>query len=540
MGRSKKKVAILLVAIAAVGILAALGDGILSYFGERSLRSALSGTSESSRIEFGSFRLALLPGNVVLRDVEVESRDTTLSPAPGVLVHFDEIRLTGVRWLWALMGGDLQIGSLQLKHPQVSVDLPPKKAKAKRAQKSVPDPGRESADSAALTGLLKSLSLSRLQIRDGAVKLRGMGSSLRLETSNLDFLLRDLNYRLADSAFTCKQDSYRISLDSLDFTDEAGLSRVLAERIETVDAGPLEARGLRLYVPVPKEKLADRMGKVASMWYDVCLDRVKTNALNLPEMVRSDSIRLDSIRIEGSKAFICQDDRYPPAVPYPTIQEGVNAVSRPLHIGCIDLRLKQFTFQWVTENIACGELPMKNVRAIVRNVSNAPDNTMELFLNLGMGKGSSLALSLWTRNDKKEHIRGKVEAENLDISLLDPFLRPLFGITAECQVHRIDGSFSGDKRRAGGELCMLYDGLSVHAWEDSPYQVISSTSGLINFFAPLVLPKSNPAREGAEPRRAEIRVERDPMVPYPAYLIQMLVDGMKNTLLPGGRVKKKK
>lgn len=536
MRRPSKPIAILLVILLAGGLLAAVGDGILSYFGARELRSALSEVP-GARIEFGSLRLALLPGNVVLRDVKAESRDSSQASAPGILAQVDEIRLTGVQWLRALTRGELQVGSLHLKRPTLEVDLPSEKANSQEGQESVPAP--EKADSAAPAGLLKALFLSEFQIREGTVRLRGLESSLRLETSRLDLSLRDLSYHLADSLFAFNQERYRILLDSLDFTDEAGLSRIQAGRIETADAGPLNLSDLRLSVPYPKRKLADRMGKVAVMWYDVSLDRLCTNALNLPQLIQGDSIRVDSVRIEGSKAFICQDDRYPPAVPYPTIQEGVNSLSLPLQIGCIDARLKEFTFEWVTEHIHSGELPMRNAHILIRNVSNAPDNTMEMFVNLGMGKGSSLALSLWTRNDRKEHIRGQVVAKNLDVSLLDPFLRPLFGITAECRVHQIDGSFSGDKHGTTGELCMLYDGLSVHAWEDSPYQVISSTSGLINFFAPLVLPKANPSREGAEPSRAKIQVERDPMVPYPGYLVQMLVSGMKNTLLPGGKVKKK-
>ncbi|MBP5397605.1 MAG: hypothetical protein J6Y32_03085 [Bacteroidales bacterium] len=534
MRRPKKKAAIALAIVLVVGLIVALGDGILSYFGQRQLRFALSEVPDA-RIEFGSFRLALLPGDVVLKDVEVDTRDTTLISAPGILTQVGEIRLTGIQWLRALMGGDLKVGSLQLKRPRVSVVLPPDDPKSKSDR--VPE--EEKADSTAPASALKTLSLSKLQIQDGAVHLSGVGSSLCLEASNLGFSLRDLSYRVADSVFTYNQDCYRVSLDSLDFTDEAGLSRIQAGSLRTENAGPIEANDLHMWVPYPKEKLADRMGKVAVMWYDVCLDRLQTSALNLPEMIQGDSIRVDSVRIEGSKAFICQDDRYPPAVPYPTIQEGINTLSKPLQIGCVDARLKEFTFQWVTEHIHNGELPMRNAHIILKSVSNAPDNTMEMFVNLGMGKGSSLALSLWTRNDKKEHIRGKVVAQNLDVSLLDPFLRPLFGITAECQVHHIDGSFSGDKHGTTGELCMLYDGLSVHAWEDSPYQVISSTSGLINFFAPLVLPKSNPVREGAEPKMAKIEVKRDPMVPYPGYLVQMLVSGMKNTLLPGGKVRKK-
>jgi len=38
----------------------------------------------------------------------------------------------------------------------------------------------------------------------------------------------------------------------------------------------------------------------------------------------------------------------------------------------------------------------------------------------------------------------------------------------------------------------------------------------------------------------EYTFERDPMKPYPAYLIQSVTLGMLHTVLPGGKIKKKK
>ena len=69
---------------------------------------------------------------------------------------------------------------------------------------------------------------------------------------------------------------------------------------------------------------------------------------------------------------------------------------------------------------------------------------------------------------------------------------------------------------------------------------MAKNSGIISFLANLAVPNSNPSRPGKEPKKVEVTFERDPMVPYPAYIIQNLTMGMLHTVLPGGAVHKNK
>ena len=91
------------------------------------------------------------------------------------------------------------------------------------------------------------------------------------------------------------------------------------------------------------------------------------------------------------------------------------------------------------------------------------------------------------------------------------------------------------------DFLMLYDNLALKAWDDvdAPYKIVSKNSGVINFFAKLVVPKANPAVAGKDPKKVETSFERNTWLPYPSYIIQALTTGMLHTVLPGSTVKKK-
>ena len=87
---------------------------------------------------------------------------------------------------------------------------------------------------------------------------------------------------------------------------------------------------------------------------------------------------------------------------------------------------------------------------------------------------------------------------------------------------------------------MAYENLAVKAWKDeyAPYRLVAKNSGALTFMANLVLPKANPLSSGREPKRVAVEFKRDPMLPYPSYLIQNITMGALRTVLPGGRIHK--
>ncbi|MCR4566373.1 MAG: hypothetical protein K5651_09850 [Bacteroidales bacterium] len=515
----------------------AVCDLILIRIATGQLRKALADIP-GAQIDFKKVNLALLAGNLAVEGVEITLIDSTLSE-PLVEGRIEVIKLEGMSLL-RLLKGEAHARRLLIRGPEAKLILPPKQAakarKGKTSKASQNDTTQASPDSS----FLNKVSLSELRLEKGKIDLSQLKGSMKLHTQNIECSVRDLGFVLAEKRVEYSDSCYRLSLDSLDFTDEMGLTRYQIGHLATANAGPLEALNLHLYNCVAKEVVAERMGKVAAVWFDAKLDSLQTSALNIPRMAKEQRINIASIRISGPDIVLMQDDRYPPAVPYPTFQEGLNSVKIPISIQQIDARVDKFTFIWETTHVNRGTFPLHKLRVAIRSASNASGNTMKMNIRSGQKSGGRMKLALSVRNDKSETTQGKLEIYDLDAGRLDPFIRPLFGATVQADIHQIDATFKGDKSKMTGNFLMLYDGLNLKAWNDktAPYQFIAQNSGFVTFLANLIVPKSNPVADGQEPKCVEVTFKRDPMLPYPAYIIQSLTNGMLKTVLPGGAVHK--
>lgn len=500
---------------------------IVNLVAKQQLRSALANIPGAT-FSIDKVHLSLLAGNVELKNVDFSLRDTT-DAGPDIAGSVASLKLKHIHW-FRLFKGEAKADKLVIRKPEAQVLL--------KKQKETQEPDTTQAQES----FLKKVALSQLRIENGQFALKSQADSTKVSAQEINFSLDDIAIDLKETAFAFNDSTYRVSLDSLDYLDGQALSRIQLAHLATADAGPIDLRNVHLYNCVPQEQLAVRLGKVAAMWYDVQLDTVTTSPLNIPRMINSQRIAIESVGIAGSKAVILQDDRYPPAVPYPTIQEGLNTLEWPLHINQIDASFTDFTFIWETTHVNRGAFPMRFVKIGAQSVSNAPNNVMGVSVKSGRPGHSRMNFSASIRNDKRESTRGKLQVYDLDASKLDSFIGPLFGATARASIHKIDCSFNGDKSQMTNDFCMIYDNLSATASSDAtaPFQLVAKNSGLVNFLARMILPKANPSAPGKEPKRVEVTFKRNPMQPYPAYLIQNLTNGMLHTVLPGGEVRKTK
>ena len=521
-----KTLKITLICVAAVLAVLLIGKTIVRHVAVKNVRAALENVP-GARIQFQDLSFSLLAGNVGLRDVEFELSDSTVS-GQKIEGSIHAIELEGIK-LRRLLKGEARARCLLIKKPVIRVTLDEKAPEA-------PEDTAISADAS----FLRQVFLSELKVEKGSIGLQSLNNSTKASVQNLGFSLKDIEVLPADKKVEFNDSSYHVSLDSLDFIDPDGLNRVQIAHLSTSEAGPVQARGMHLYNCVPMEAVAEKMGKVAAMWYDVQLDSLLTSEINLPRLAREKNIEIKSISVSGPKAVIFQDDRYPPAVPYPTMQEGINAVEMPLHIQEINAHFKDFSFIWETSKVNRGSIPMQNVRVALTSVSNAKDNVMGMTITSRLTGKGRLNMMVSTRNNHAETTTGKITASDLDASRMDSFLRPLFGVTAQANMQKIDCTFKGNKTKMAGDFCMIYNNLTVKAWDDktAPFQIVAQHSGAINFLANVALPDSNPKIKGKDPKRVNIEFERDPMQPYPAYLIQCMTNGMLKTVLPGGAIKK--
>jgi len=522
---------IVAVAVLAVGVFA------LTRAAENKLHKALADLP-GAQIDFKKASLSPILGNLEFRDVEITIKDST-NAGPDVQGSIEAIKLEQLSWR-SLMKGEAKAKSLVIRGPMAQLVLPAKPADEKTEEQKPAEVKEDSTAQSAQDFFLKKVSLSELRVEKAKVGLRSQNDSLKVDAQDIAFSVNDISFLLADNRIEYNDSSYCFSLENLDYIDAPGLNRIQIGHLGTSNAGPIEGLNMHLYNCVPMEEVAVRMGKVAAMWYDVKLDSLCTSPINIPRLIKDQNINIESVHLASPEIVIFQDDRYPPAVPYPTIQESLNTLELPLNIQKIDASIKAFTFIWETTHINRGTFPLHNVRLSINSVSNAHNNVMDLGIRSGEKGQGYLDLSVSIRNDKPETTHGKMKINGLDASRLDSFIRPLFGATARANIHQIDCTFKGNKHQMTEDFCMQYDHLTLQAWNDSnaPFKIVAKNSGAISFLANLVAPDANPTKPGKAPKRVEVTFDRDPMTPYPAYLIQNLTMGMLRTVLPGGSVHK--
>jgi len=515
-----------LIGLAIVVAVVAVGSVVVSRIASKKLHTALADIP-GARIDFKGVSFSPILGNLEFRDVEIAITDST-HVGPDIEGSIEAIKLERLSWK-SLTHGEASAKRLVIREPVVQIALSGKKAAKKDTATKSPE-----------ASFLKKVSLSELRVEKGKIGLNNKKNPMKVSAQGITCSVQDLGFLVAENRLEYNDSCYHFALDSLDYIDATGLSRIQMGHMATTDAGPLKTQGLHLYNTVSQEQVAERMGKVAAMWYDVKIDTLTTSPLNIPRMAQNQRVEIDSIYLAGPEITLFQDDRYPPAVPYTTLQEGLNSLDMPLLIKRIDARSTGLTFIWETTHINRGTFSMHNLRLSINSVSNAPNNLMKMGIKSGSDKHGRLDLSLLIRNNKQESTQGSMKISGLDAARLDSFIRPLFGATAKADIHKIDCTFKGDKHKMTEEFCMLYDNLNLHAWNDisAPYKIVAKNSGFISFLANLAVPHSNPSKPGKEPKKVEVSFERDPMTPYPAYIIQNLTMGMLHTILPGGAVHK--
>lgn len=503
-----------------------MGGFALTRIAENKLHQALD-VIPGARIEFKKVSLSPILGNLEFQDIEMELPDSVLEIA-NLVGTIESIKLERLSWM-DLVRGQAHARRLLIRGPQAQVVL----------TGNLPEE-KDSTAQPATPSFLKKISFSEFSVENGNFGLCSRKDALKASVKDFTFSIRDLGIQLPEGQVSYNDSSYCVAIDSLDVTDPDGLIRVLVGHLDTQDAGPVKAQSIHAYNCVPKEQLAEKMGKVAAMWFDAKLDSLYVSPLNIPRMATERRVEIDSVFVAAKSVVLFQDDRYLPAVPYTTFQESLNAVGIPLHIRTVSTQVPQFTFIWETTHVNRGTFPMQGIRIAINSIGNAPDNLMKLHVTSGHAPGSRVNFTLNIRNDKRETTSGSMLIHNMDISKLDGFTRPLFGATMKADIHQIDCSFKGDKKQMTSDFCMLYDHLEVKAWNDTtaPYQFVAKNSGVVSFLANLMLPKSNPHHAGKEPKRVEMVLERDPIPPYASYILQNLTMGMLYTVLPGGSVRK--
>ena len=496
-------------------------------------------------VDYGSMRISIGQRALYMKDVTFcTSPDNELAPdSAGMSVHVDKVAVRGFSLLKMLNRKEIDISSIALTHPEILLQAPLKmheQIEDSVRYDSLPDGSAR----------LRNIVVRTVKIRNGRFEMRNVTDRTQFSLDSLDLTAYGIGYHFGDSTETPQgevlmgnmlyNDSlYAVSLKNLSFLSPDGLMCVEVNSFCTENAGPLNVQGIHAYNTCKKGELADKKGKIQVEWIDMSLAELTTTPVCLLRQLAERNFHIDTVNVRGDVLHMMKDVRYPPQKPYPMPQDELLKMDFPVYVGCMHMTAPAMNVEVVTTHLQnCGAMEMRRVDIQATNITNKPGETMKSVVHSQFGHGGESKILLNMKMDKAAHFDFQADMKGLKGSTFNKFLHPLFGAEIACNIHSINTAYAGNRDSVSGTFCMQYDSMRVEVFkEDAPYEMIAKNAGVINFFAPMIVPKSNPRNAKSEPITYHVHATRDPQHNFPVYLIAPMMDGLMQTLLPGFVVK---
>ncbi len=254
-----------------------------------------------------------------------------------------------------------------------------------------------------------------------------------------------------------------------------------------------------------------------------------------------DTIQVDSISVTMDSMAVHLKKWHAPDHPYGMPQEGLAKLPMPLSIGRLVVDVDMFDFALTTQEVSYASIRSTNVHALSRHIENAPGSRITLNTEARLPRGGHAWIGFTMVQNKACDMLYDVLIVKAQGADLDNMLRPLVGVTMDCTIDTLATKLKGNSNVIDGDFLLRYHDLAVTVHKgESPYQIVNKNAGAINSFANSLLPKSNPSLLTPDNvRRYRVHANRDLMKPFVMMPIMAMVDGMKDTLLPGLFVHKK-
>ena len=526
-----------------------LGNMWITNIMDGFLRKEL-GQLESVYVDYKRLDIDILKSEAKLDDLVFCTMPDSVLPedSTGLSMKVDRMVFSGCNFVRMLNRNELSLRHITLNHPEVVLHLPieapkPPKTKEEEVIEDVEDVNEK-------TAILRNLIVKSVRINDGSLRMRDVTNQMSLQLDSLYVRGYSLGYHFGEEGDAPEEgvltghmlynDSlYSLSLSNLSFVSPNGLFRTDIKKLRTANGGPLTVNGLHAFHTCEKGSLSKLMGGVKVTWVDMSLDAITTSSVNLIRQALAETFELDSIHIAGNHSAIMRDERYPAKEPFPMPQDVLLGLKKTFTVHRVTGDFPGMEIQVLTTHLQnCGTLHLGHIGLDVSSVSNLPESRMHAVANAAFGEDGHANINLNMLMNRAGNFDFAAHFKGLKGTMFSDFLHPLFGAEMHCNIHDLTTSYHGNRDEINGTFCMLYDSVNVHVTkEDAPYTLIAKNANAINMFAPMIIQKSNPRQPNAEPASYDLHTQRDPMRNFAFYLINPILDGCMQTLLPGFIVK---
>lgn len=482
----------------------------------------------------GGVYLNLISGSAIVKDITFCTNtlafddEDTGQREPGLALHVPTLAIWNIRYWELFREHRLVVYNISIDDPQLLVYID-----EQHPEQIIPvfpkDTTLEKANQ-----WLQSVELHSFSLDDFCARIHSTRSPLYLVADSLSFSTCDLAYYLTDSLFTYNDSVYTLDIKALKLATPDGFFKLEAHDFYTKDQEPISLGYTRLLNVFSPKQMAD-MKKEPTTWLDLELNSLATSPLNPLRKALAQDCTLDSLNVDVKRLHVCRDARYQPKKPFSTPQDFLRKLPVQFRLKRVEAIARQIDVDMVTTDINCGKMHAANIHASLSNITNKPGAVWTNRAKGPFGKAGKINASFTIHMDKEASFDIALDAKDVETADLNPFIRPLIGITSQCHIDHLDATYSGNRTLAKGEFCMAYHGLDVkvHKEDNIPYEIVTKHADMFTNLANSLVPKSNPTSVDPAPRRYAVEWSRDEWKPYPLYLFGPCIDGVKKTMLPG-------
>lgn len=477
--------------------------------------------------------LAELPfGEASVGDIQIllfsgtaSVEDLAFSYAPAMDVHVSKVEVGRVFYS-ALLNREIKITDIVIDRPSLTMIYDSKHPE--NMFPKIEDNGLKKAGD-----ILSSASLDRLKIRNAQLNLQDVASGIEVSIDSANVRLRDLVYNFKDSTYRYNDSLYQIEAGVLSCYVPEEPMKIEAHQIQLRDRQGLTTGNIRIQHACDKRKLS-KIKREQATWIDMHASSVRTSAFNVFEKALNQDLNMDTVAVEISYMDIFRDARMEPKKPFPMPQTVLTKLPVTLEVKHVAAKVKRIDIEFASTDINKGEMHLKNITAAVEHATNKRGSTIFVHGHCPLDKGKAKAEMSIVLN-KACDWKTKLHVENVNTNILNSFIRPLVGMTFDCNVDMLDAEYKGNSVSASGTFRMLYHGLNVKVYkeDDIPYKVITKNANTITQLGNTLIPKSNPTAVDVRPRAYNVEWKRDEWKPFPLYMFGPCIDGAVKTMLPG-------
>lgn len=527
MKKGTKITLIVLAVLLAISAIVFLGaDVAVSHLVKQQVNKSLAALPEGEA-SCGAIHVRLFSGTADVNDIRFAYHGVPISPrdttGPGASIYIEKIAI-GRIFYSLLFKKEVRIHDIRIIHPQVELWMD-----EEHPELCFPTFPKDTTMEKA-TFPLKSVGLMHFYLKDASFALHSVRTKLDVDVEQCSLAVNDLAY---DSTFHYCDSVYAFSLAHAKVLFPDGRMCMETHDISHKNQGALTLGATRIANTMSKKRLGDIV-KEPVTWMDMRLERVELSPLNPIRKALAQDLTLDHIEAVVERMEVFRDERFKPKNPFPMPQQLMMEMPFVFLVRHADAQINAIHIEFASTEKNIGQLDLANLSAGIDNITNRKGATMRASGSGPMGEGKADASFKMTMNKACE-FGLQLQVTNANADLLNPFVRPLVGMTAECVIDTLNADYTGNINQAEGTFRMLYHGLQiqVHKGDDIPYKIITKNANTFTTLGNTLIPKSNPTAVDILPRAYQVTWKHDEWKPFPLYLFGPCIDGVKKTFLPG-------